>query len=175
MTELWSYFNCIIIIVLFFHSDHANNLKGTIFGLDMQTVLDLDCTKINPLAHATEWGRKGNDRGIHQNDIMCEWGLVSRTGWAIIDDAANMVIDPSTDWWEGSPGTSNHNDIDQYIFAHGTDYTAALGDYALIGGRAPMPPRFTLGTMWDRWYDPISLKLFFSTRNFRSLLSIRIE
>ena len=134
-------------------SDHVRNLKGTVFGLDMQTVLDLDCTKIHPLAHATSWGRAGKDRGIHQNDIMCEWGLVSKSGWSIVDDAANMVIDPSTDWWVGSPGTSNTNAIDQYLFAHGNDFTAALGDYALIGGRAPLPPRFTLGTMWDRWYD----------------------
>ena len=134
-------------------TDHTQNLKGTVYGLDMQIVLDLDCTKAQPFAGHTDWGRAGNDRGIHQNDLMCQYGLISRTGWALVDDADNMVLDAESDWWVGSPGTSNADTIDQYLFAHGERYADALGDYALVGGRAPMPPRYALGSMVDRWYD----------------------
>ena len=134
-------------------TDHVHNLKGTVYGLDMQIVLDLDCSKAQPFAGHTEWGRAGKDRGIHQNGLMCQYGLVSRSGWALVDDADNMVVDVERDWWVGSPGTSNVDVVDQYLFAHGEQYGDALQDYARVGGRAPMPPRFALGSMVDRWYD----------------------
>jgi alpha-glucosidase (family GH31 glycosyl hydrolase) len=36
--------------------------------------------------------------------------------------------------------------------AAGHDYPRALRDYALIGGRVPMLPRWELGPQYSRWF-----------------------
>ena len=48
---------------------------------------------------------------------------------------------------------------DGYLFAHGYDYRWALRDFFAISGRAPAPPRFTLGV----WYTRFCMS-FYETR-----------
>ena len=41
--------------------------------------------------------------------------------------------------------------VGRYFFGHGADYTAALQDYALLGGQVPIPQRSFLGMSWSKW------------------------
>jgi hypothetical protein len=36
---------------------------------------------------------------IHDESMHCEWGLISRNGWAVIDDALNYCL-TQDDWWD---------------------------------------------------------------------------
>jgi alpha-glucosidase (family GH31 glycosyl hydrolase) len=71
-------------------------------------------------------------------------GLLSRSGYYLLDDSRSPVWNSKTDWIEPRPGT---NDQDWYFFEYGRDYPAALKDYARLCGRVPMIPRYALGTM----------------------------
>jgi hypothetical protein len=43
--------------------------------------------------------------------------------------------------------------LDLYGFFHGLNFTDAIQDYALIGGKAIMVPKNAMGVWWSRWYD----------------------
>jgi alpha-glucosidase (family GH31 glycosyl hydrolase) len=70
--------------------------------------------------------------------LHCEWGLVSRDGWALIDDQTNYALDPVTYWWDGP----NTDSVDLYVMAYGHAYKQALNDFTLIGGKTAMVPRY---------------------------------
>ena len=72
--------------------------SGTIRSLDQVAVVPLNCTIIENVQE-------------HNESLHCEWGLVSREGWAIVDDHENYALTPSY-WWDG-PNTDN---IDIYLF-----------------------------------------------------------
>ena len=42
---------------------------------------------------------------------------------------------------------------DAYLFAHGTDYKAALADYVLVAGPVALPRRHWLGVSWSKWNE----------------------
>ena len=114
-----------------------HNLLGTIRTLDLLNVVSLNCTH-------------------HDRDAHCEYGLVSRAGYAVVNDTENWCLSSSSgsplddvEWWDGP----NRDDEDLYLFGHGHDYRAALRDYTLIGGRIPLLPRYALGIWHSRWYD----------------------
>ena len=86
---------------------------------------------------------------IHSESLHCAWGLISRLGWAIVDDADNWCLNPVTQWWE-SP---NGDEVDFYFLGYGSDYKSALKEYTLIGGKIAMTPRISSGIMWTRWYN----------------------
>jgi hypothetical protein len=44
-----------------------------------------------------------------------------------------------------------HHDL--YLFAHGSDYAAALADYVSISGMVPIPRRQWLGVSWSKWNE----------------------
>jgi hypothetical protein len=53
----------------------------------------------------------------------CEWGVISRDGWAVYDDSENFVLD-SNDWWVPtstniSVSQQNIDAKDLYGFFHG--------------------------------------------------------
>jgi len=108
------------------------NLLGTIRTLDVQNATTLNCTLMKSPA-----------------SDHCEWGLISRSGYAIVNDTLNYVLSDDKDWWDGT----NQDEEDFYVFGHGHDYSAALGDYRLIGGSIPLLPRYALGNWFSRWYD----------------------
>lgn len=68
-----------------FGDPFPGNLLGTIRGLDMQAATTLNCSQNTLIL----------DNGENNH---CEWGLVSRDGWAIYDDSANAFWDASG-WW----------------------------------------------------------------------------
>jgi Glycosyl hydrolases family 31/Domain of unknown function (DUF5110) len=103
-------------------------------------------------------------QGTQLRDPM-EPGLVSRSGWAVVDDSTRPLFD-STDFTfrdgEKSPwpwGVERPADqkpgsyTDWYFFGYGHDYRKALGDYVRVAGRIPLPPRYAFGAWWSRWWD----------------------
>jgi alpha-glucosidase len=78
-------------------------------------------------------------------------GLLSREGWALIDDSANVVLDDveGRQWVRERPGGERR---DLYLLAYGHDYKAALADGAELFGRQPLPPRYAFGYWWSRYW-----------------------
>lgn len=110
------------------------NLMGTFRTLDGTKNVTLNCT-VNGKDH-------------------CEWGLLSTSGWALVDDSETPVLD-GDDWWTDAAGQlyPRASDTDWYLFAHGRDYLGALHDFTRVAGRIPLTPRHAAGVWWTRWYD----------------------
>jgi alpha-glucosidase len=93
-----------------------------------------------------------------------EPGLVSRSGWALVDDSTRPLFDSAdfrfldgekSEWpWvverpaDEKPGAYT----DWYFFGYGHDYQRALGDFVRVAGRIPLPPRFAFGVWWSRYW-----------------------
>lgn len=125
------------------HYGQANtgNLFGTIRTLDNERLPPLDCNLV-----ASQLDDKC---GWDYSDCACEWGVVSKEGWALVDDGSNYALSDESDFWDGP----NADAVDCYLFGHGRDYKAAVRDFASVGGRMAMVPRAALGPWWTRWYD----------------------
>ena len=83
-----------------------------------------------------------------------EQGILSRAGWSLIDDSQRHVLTPDgSEWEEWIEARPEGDRQDLYLFAYGHDYKQALADYALVAGRAPMPPKYTLGYWWSRYWQ----------------------
>jgi alpha-glucosidase (family GH31 glycosyl hydrolase) len=90
-----------------------------------------------------------------------EQGLVSRSGWALVDDSTRPLFDSAdfrflqgekSPWpWVIERPAGEHQDW--YFFGYGHDYRKALGDYVRVAGRIPLPPRFAFGAWWSRYWD----------------------
>ncbi|HEY2469156.1 MAG TPA: TIM-barrel domain-containing protein [Terracidiphilus sp.] len=90
-----------------------------------------------------------------------EQGLVSRSGWALVDDSTRPLFDSAnfrfaegekSTWpWVIERPTGERQDF--YFFGYGHDYRRALEDYVKVAGRIPLPPRFAFGAWWSRYWD----------------------
>ena len=109
----------------------SGNLKGTTRTLD-------GCLGFEKLSH---------------RERELEDGILSRDGWALVDESTRHLLEkvdsPWENWVAERPGGDR---IDWYIFAYGHDYTAALGDFVKVAGRIPLPPKYTLGYWWSRYW-----------------------
>ena len=79
-----------------------------------------------------------------------EDGVIAKDGWTLIDESENLLFDDS-DWaWvvERPEGECQ----DWYFMAYGHDYKAALKDFTVFAGKMPLPPRFTFGYWWSRYW-----------------------
>lgn len=105
-----------------------------------------------------------------------EPGLISRDGWAVVDDSARPRFD-STDFsfskgeaspwpWVVLPGPGERQDW--YFFGYGHDYKQALHDYVEVAGRIPVPPRFAFGAWWSRYWAYSDQELEDLAHSFRS-------
>ncbi len=83
-------------------------------------------------------------------DVVLEDGILSRSGWALVDDSARPLLDDGEPPWVAPRPAGERQDW--YLFAHGLDFRGALGDFVLAAGRIPMPPRFALGWWWSRYW-----------------------
>jgi alpha-glucosidase len=90
-----------------------------------------------------------------------EPGLISRSGWALVDDSTRPLFD-SADFsfsngdkspWPWVIERPAGDRQDWYFFGYGHDYRNALGDYVRVSGRIPLPPRFAFGAWWSRYWD----------------------
>ena len=114
--------------------DDAMNLRGTTRTLD---------------------GQLGDNKRSEM-----EKGLLSRAGWSIVDESpltkrgdgsTTFVFDGEQDGipWVAEP--VDKQAIDWYFMGYGHDYKKALGDFAKVGGRQPMPPLFVLGYWYSKY------------------------
>ncbi len=90
-----------------------------------------------------------------------EEGLISRSGWAVVDDSSRPLFD-SADFsfkdgenspWPWVMERPAGDRQDWYFFGYGHEYRKALGDYVRVAGRIPLPPRFAFGAWWSRYWD----------------------
>jgi alpha-glucosidase len=87
-------------------------------------------------------------------------GLVSRSGWALVDDSTRPLFDSAdfrflqgekSPWpWVVERPAGERQDL--YFFGYGHDYRKALGDFVRVAGRIPLPPRFAFGAWWSRYW-----------------------
>ncbi len=76
-------------------------------------------------------------------------GLLSRHGWAVVDDSQSLVFKP--DGWL-TPRDAHPAAKDLYFFGYGQDYTQCLKDFQRLSGQVPIIPRFALGNWWSRYW-----------------------
>ncbi|MRR29045.1 DUF5110 domain-containing protein [bacterium] len=91
-------------------------------------------------------------------------GLLSRSGWAVVDDSTSPVFTDSG-WVQARKGAPSKRGLasivacffdkskDLYFFGYGTDYSACLADFTRVSGSMPMIPRYILGNWWSRYWE----------------------
>ncbi len=111
----------------------------------------------------------GYDGDTHSESgkMPIEDGLLSRSGWTLIDDSQGYAFDHS-DWpWVAH----RHNEgktQDWYFLAYGHDYKKALKDYTAFAGKVPLPPRFAFGYWWSRYWAYSDNELRQNVDNFKN-------
>ena len=85
---------------------------------------------------------------LSRRESEMEDGIVSRDGWALVDESQRHLF--GEDGWVAERPEGDR--VDWYLFAYGHDYTAALGDFVKVAGRIPMPPKWALGYWWSRYW-----------------------
>ena len=103
-----------------------------------------------------------------------ENGLVSRSGWAIIDDSPtasrpdgsrSFVLEHNGtvgyDWW--APRVDDHA-MDIYFMGYGSDYKKALYDFTQVAGKIPLPPDYVFGY----WYSKYAA---YSSSDYRRIMA----
>lgn len=88
-------------------------------------------------------------------------GLLSRSGYALLDDSATPVWNAGHDWIEPRPGPAGQ---DWYLFTYNHDYHRPLEEYAELCGPVPMIPRQALGP----WITDLNFEYFPGTADTRS-------
>lgn len=103
---------------------------------------------------------KGTYRTLDQYDgnlrkgkpMPIEDGLLSRSGWTLIDDSRSYLFDNSEwPWVENRPDTARAQDW--YFLAYGHDYKKALRMFTDFSGKVPLPPRYAFGYWWSRYWS----------------------
>ena len=108
---------------------NRGNLKGTTRTLD---------------------GCRGNLK-YNGDTLKIEDGLISRDGWVVIDDSSRPLFDNS-DWpWVMPRPEKKVQDL--YFFVYGTNYKKMLYDFSCLAGKIALPPKFTFGVWWSRYWE----------------------
>ena len=103
---------------------------------------------------------------------MLEKGILSREGWAILDESYTTLREDSSRSFafdtpvDGIPWAAkpiDTNAIDWYFFGYGHQYKQALQDYVRISGRQPIPPYY----MFGYWYSKYQA---YTTAEFQQLV-----
>jgi alpha-glucosidase (family GH31 glycosyl hydrolase) len=88
-------------------------------------------------------------------------GLLSKSGYAFLDDSASPVWGADRAWIEPRP---EPNGQDWYLFTYDRDYREPLEEYARLCGPVPMIPRYVLGP----WITDLNFEYFPGTAESRS-------
>ena len=106
----------------------------------------------------------GTARTLDEADgaIPLGQGVISRDGWAVLDDSAsNVFVTADADGnlpdgvvAYGGIGVAprDHRETDIYFFGYGRRYREAVHDFQKLSGPAPLLPRYALGNWWSRYY-----------------------
>lgn len=107
--------------------DHQN-LKGTTRTLD---------------------GVSGKFSLMGMKKIKLDDGILSRSGWTVVDDAGRPLFD-SSEW----PWVEARKSIEQdlYFFGYGSHYKKALFDFTQVAGKISMPPLYAFGVWYSRYW-----------------------
>lgn len=125
------------------------NLKGTIRTLDG---LDGD-------EQSQNWVVGSNQ----SSKVNLEDGLLATDGWTLIDDSKGLLFDNDKEWsWVKE--RENKDGQDWYFMSYGHNYKSALKDFTVFAGKIPLPPRFTFGYWWSRYWS-------YSDKEFRELVN----
>jgi alpha-glucosidase (family GH31 glycosyl hydrolase) len=92
-----------------------------------------------------------------------EPGLVSRSGWTVVDDTNSLIFDPSG-WLSRRSTTGN---IDLYFFGFGIEFAECLHDFTKVAGPIPMIPRYLLGNWWSRYWSYTQAEMQSVVEDFR--------
>jgi alpha-glucosidase (family GH31 glycosyl hydrolase) len=102
-----------------------------------------------------------------------EQGLLSKKGWAVVDDSKTLVfnesgwVEPRTQGKDGLPRFfSSQKDL--YFFGYGSDVSTCLMDFTRIAGSVPMIPRYILGNWWSRYWKYTQDELKALMQEFRA-------
>lgn len=116
--------------------DDPQNLKGTLRTLD------------------------GNNGDAFRDKM--EEGVVSRSGWAVIDDSWSNVRSDGGRSFAVAPNAEAGMDwitdradkdaLDLYFMGYGHDYKRAIKDFTRIAGDIPLPPKYVFGYWYSRYW-----------------------
>ncbi|MBO4589461.1 MAG: DUF5110 domain-containing protein [Bacteroidaceae bacterium] len=91
-----------------------------------------------------------------------EQGILSRAGWAVIDESPSFVRGDGSRSFPMEPKEENGMDwvatpletgaYDWYFLGYGHDYKTALGDFVKVGGSIPLPPAYLFGYWYSRYW-----------------------
>lgn len=114
----------------------------------------------------------GSDGDNKRSEL--ENGIISRSGWAVIDDSWNNIrpdgsrsfaLAPNNevgfDWWTERKDTDA---LDLYFLGYGSDYKKALGDFTKVAGKIPLPPDYVFGYWYSRYAS-------YSDKDYRQIMS----
>ena len=87
-------------------------------------------------------------------------GLLSRSGYFLLDDSHSPVWDSTKTWIVPRPDT---NGQDWYFFTYGRNYKKVLSEFARLSGRIPMIPRYVLGA----WMTDLNFEYFPGTKEVK--------
>jgi hypothetical protein len=77
-------------------------------------------------------------------------GVLSRDGWYLRDDSATVLYTDEAEPWVAPRRAGGDKDL--YFFGYGHDLQAGLRDFVKIGGAIPLPPKFSLGSWYSRYW-----------------------
>jgi hypothetical protein len=112
-----------------------------------------------------------------------ENGLLSKSGWAVVDDSNSLVFN-DLGWLEKRTPVRVRKGIlekyaimpnyfqcnkDLYFFGYGSDHSACLADFSRVAGAIPMVPRYILGNWWSRYHAYAQAELQSLMEDFRAL------
>ena len=99
----------------------------------------------------------GNIQYLTKEKLELEDGILSKDGWTLIDDTANPLFDNSEWAWVTPRPEKECQDL--YFFCYGYDYKIALNDFTKVAGKIALPPKFTFGIWWSRYWRYTDLEL----------------
>ena len=129
-------------------ADDSGNLMGTFRTLD---------------------GCKGFAK-INGKDDPYEKGILSRDGWALVDESErHILVKNDSDWGEWVEARPEGVRDDWYLFAYGHDYKQALADFTKVAGKIPLPPKYVFGYWWSRYWQYSDFEFIGLGEQIRSL------
>jgi len=115
------------------------------------------------------YGSQDHPRSNRRRSSM-EHGILSRAGWTVVDDSERHVFVPVESHWKNWVECRPEGDrLDLYLFAYGHEYTKALKDYTRVAGDIPLPPKYTFGYWWSRYWQYSDNELRDLVETMRSL------
>lgn len=112
----------------------------------------------------------GNNGDSHRDKM--EQGIISRSGWAVIDDSPaatrpdgsrSLAFTPGEEGIDWVTQRADPDAVDLYFMGYGHDYKKALKDFSVISGKTPLPPDYVFGYWYSKYEN-------YSADDFRNIV-----